>query len=288
MNDKRYALDLSEKKPLQGNAVLLNVGSARYGGDWPSLPHTHSYVELFYIVDGKGQFRIEDQMYPVSANILVIVNPSVTHTEVSYNAHPMEYIVLGIEGMELSIGENSDGRFCMLDCRDSGDILPLLRSLLREMEGQQLGYQEICQAYTDILLIRLMRRTALTVPSDVSVSPARRQCALVHRYIDNHYKEPLTLELLADEVHISKFYLSHAFKQKYGASPISYMISRRIKESKFLLGETDFSLAQISQMLGFSSASYFSQSFRRSEGISPMDYRKRQLAEKTREGQDTA
>lgn len=280
MSDKRYALEFSKKSPLQGNAVLLNAGSAKYGGDWPSIPHTHSYVELFYIVEGKGQFRIEDQMYPVNANTLVIVNPNVTHTEVSYNAHPLEYIVLGIEGLELSIGENSDGRFCMLDCRGSEGILPPLRSILREMESQQLGYQEVCQAFTDILLIRLMRRTTLTAPPVSSVSPARHQCAVVRRYIDNHYKEPLSLDLLADEVHINKFYLSHAFKQEYGASPINYMISRRIQESRYLLAETDLSLAQISQMLGFSSASYFSQSFRRSEGISPKDYRKRHHAEK--------
>ena len=58
-------------------------------------------------------------------------------------------------------------------------------------------------------------------------------------------------------------------------SPINYLISRRIEESRFLLRETDHTLTLISQMLGFSSLSYFSQCFRRVEGISPMEYRKR-------------
>ena len=66
----------------------------------------------------------------------------------------------------------------------------------------------------------------------------------------------------------------HTFSREFGISPINYLISRRIAESKHLLGETDHSLSQIAHMLGFSSPSYFSQSFRKLEGISPMEYRK--------------
>ena len=65
------------------------------------------------------------------------------------------------------------------------------------------------------------------------------------------------------------------FRREFNISPISYLISRRIQESRFLLCETDHTLSQIAQILGFSSLSYFSQSFRRLEGVSPMEYRKR-------------
>ena len=51
--------------------------------------------------------------------------------------------------------------------------------------------------------------------------------------------------------------------------------ARRIQESRFLLTETDHTLSQIARILGFSSLSYFSQSFRRLEGVSPMEYRRR-------------
>jgi AraC-like DNA-binding protein len=72
---------------------------------------------------------------------------------------------------------------------------------------------------------------------------------------------------------MNKYYLSHAFKREYGVSPINYMITRRIEESKYLLAETDLSMSQIAQLLGFSSLSYFSQVFRKTQGISPMEYR---------------
>ena len=89
----------------------MNIASAKYGGDWHSVPHTHNHAELFYIIGGKGQFLINDTLYPVNTNHLVIINPNVTHTEVSLNAQPLEYIVLGVDGIELSINDSTNGQF---------------------------------------------------------------------------------------------------------------------------------------------------------------------------------
>ena len=273
MSRSHYTLDKEQTYTVRGTAKLLNVASAKYGGDWHSVPHTHNHTELFYIVGGRGQFRIQDQLYPVNPNNLVIINPNVTHTEVSLNAQPLEYIVLGIEGVELATGENSNGQFCILDHYESVEISGCLRNILREMEQKSPGHEDVCQAYMEILIIRLMRNTALAVPAEPRIISGNRQCAAVRRYIDMHFKEALTLEQLAEEAHMNKYYLSHAFKREYGVSPINYMITRRIEESKYLLAETDLSMSQISQLLGFSSLSYFSQVFRRTQSVSPMEYR---------------
>jgi len=258
---------------IRGTANLLNVASYRYGGDWHSTPHTHNHTELFFIVSGKGQFLIQDQMFPVDVNKLVIINPNILHTEVSLNAQPLEYIVLGISGIELATSENSNDQFCILDPFESVEISSCLRNILREMELKNTGYEDICQAYMEILIIRLMRNTALTVQVEPQVTSGNRQCAAIKRYIDPHYKDPLTLEQLSEEAHMNKYYLSHAFKREYGVSPINYLISRRIDESKYLLAETDLSMSQIAQLLGFSSLSYFSQVFRKAHGSSPMEFR---------------
>ena len=274
MSRSHYTVDKELSYTIRGTAKLLNIASAKYGGDWHSVPHTHNHVELFYIIGGKGQFLINDQLYPVNTNHLVIINPNVIHTEVSLNAQPLEYIVLGVDGIELSISGTSNGQFCILDHFESLDMASCLRNILREMEMKQPGYEDVCQAFMEILIIRLMRSTGLSLPSETYAVSTNRQCAAVRRYIDLHFKEALTLEQLAEEGHMNKFYLSHAFKREYGISPINYMISRRIEESKYLLAETDLPMSQISQLLGFSSLSYFSQVFRRSQNESPMEYRK--------------
>lgn len=268
-----YSNENSQSSSVRGNAKLLNVASYRYGGDWHSLPHTHKHTEVFFIVSGKGKFLIQDQVFPVDANNLVIINPNVPHTEASMSAQPLEYIVLGIGGIELSANANFNGQFCILDHVESVDISSCLRNILREMEMKNTGYEDICQAYMEILIIRLMRNIALAEQVEPHVMHSNRQCAAVKRYIDIHFKESLTLEQLSTEAHMNKYYLSHAFKREYGISPINYLISRRIDESKYLLTETDLSLSQIAQLLGFSSLSYFSQVFRKANGCSPMEFR---------------
>ena len=90
MSRTHYTVDKNLSYTIRGTAKLLNVASAKYGGDWNSVPHTHNHVELFYIIGGKGQFLINDELYPVNTNHLVIINPNVPHTEVSLNAQRQE------------------------------------------------------------------------------------------------------------------------------------------------------------------------------------------------------
>jgi AraC-like DNA-binding protein len=271
----RYYYNLGKEHGLsiRGTVKLLDVANARYGGDWHCVPHTHKYTELFFIVGGNGQFLIEDRYYPAMNNNLIIINPNVLHTEVSLNAQPLEYIVLGVDGIELLANESGNEQFAILEHFEDAEISGCLRNILREMEKKSPGYEDICQAYTEVLIIRLMRSISLTVPAEPQAKSANRQCAAVKRYIDLHFKEPLTLDSLAEEGHINKYYLAHTFKKEYGVSPINYMIAKRIEESKYLLTETDLSLSQIAHLLGFSSLSYFSQVFRRVQSISPKEYR---------------
>lgn len=274
MSNQQYVFSQPERPPLLKNLRLRNVGSAKYDGDWLSIPHTHNYTELFYIVGGDGKFQIDDLRFPVSANQLVVVNPNVSHTEVSHDAHPLEYIVMGVEGLELKSTEYQDGRFRVFSFPAPEEILFCMQHILRELQDCGLEYQTVCQAYMEILAIRLTRQAEFSPEAHPPKARLNRQCVSVRRYIDAHYKEKLTLEQLAAAVKVNKYYLAHAFKAEFGVSPISYMNLCRIEEGKRLLLESDWSLIQIAAILGYSSPSYFSQAFHRQEGISPQKYRK--------------
>lgn len=275
MSTQRYDFTIHENKDFRNAARLLYVSSAKYGGDWNSTPHTHNFSELFYVIGGVGQFFINDAVYPVSANDLIIVNPNVEHTEISFNANPLEYIVLGVEGLELSITDKQEKQFCIVNFRDQKDnILFYLKSMLREIEEKTPGYEMICQDLMEILAILLMRQTDYSAVMAPSHKNSPRLCTNVRRYIDEHFKENITLDILAEQTHVSKYYMVHAFTQEYGISPINYMISRRIEEAKHLLRNGDYALAHISHILGFSSPSYFSQTFKKQTGMSPNEYRR--------------
>lgn len=267
MSNQHY----SPREPAVRNAIrLINVGSAKYTGDWHSVPHTHPYAELFYVVGGQGHIQVDQELHPITAGQLVILNPNVMHTEVSRNASPLEYVVLGIEGLELLGQEGEAARFRILDHLDS--VTTCLGNILRETREDLPGSDTICQAYMEILVTQLMRSTEVGL-GEAAAPAANSQCVAVRRYIDAHFKESLTLDDLARVAHINKYYLSHTFKEEYGISPIRYQLERRIEEGCYLLRQTDLSLAQISRILGFSSSSYFSQAFRASKGLSPSAYR---------------
>ena len=101
--------DLNMDVPPREALRLLYVSKSRFGGDWNSVPHTHSCTEVFYCVSGRGQFNVEGKLLDVMPDDMVIVNPRVQHTELSYQAHPLEYIVLGIEGIEILFDQKDHG-----------------------------------------------------------------------------------------------------------------------------------------------------------------------------------
>ncbi len=289
MSNNRFELESDSLSPMvHGSARLRYISTAKYGGDWHSIPHTHGCAELFYVVSGRGQFHLPDGLVPVDQDNLVVVSPQVEHTEVSLNASPLEYIVLGVEGMDVVIDAMGDKRYGVFTFRTARDeILFYLRSMLREIDEKGQCYELVCQNLLEIFLTKLMR----SVEFQLSPSPSHRsskECANVKRYIDTHFKENLSLDALAQLVHVNKYYLVHSFSKEYGISPINYLIERRIHESCFLLESTNHSLSQIAQMLGFSSPSYFSQSFRRMQGMNPMEYRKRCRAAQAAQAAGTA
>ncbi len=273
MSLNRYDI-APRSQPALTEATLLYISSSRYGPDWHSITHSHRFTELFYVVGGSGRFQVENSSFPVCEGDLVILEPGTEHTEIGTPAAPLEYIALGVDGFFLPRDGASQLPWRHLTFRGSQvDILHLLRDMLRETEGKQTGYEQICQSLLTVVLVRIARRVGFATEV-VQRHNVSRESTAARRYIDNHYRENLTLEILAEAVHISKYHLAHVFSREYGISPINYMLNLRLQECRELLRTTDYSVAQIARMTGFSSPSYFSQRFRASVHITPIQYRK--------------
>lgn len=93
-------------------------------------------------------------------------------------------------------------------------------------------------------------------------------------YIDTHLGEKITLEVLADHVGYTTYYLSRRFNEETGESLVDYVQRVKMERGAYLLAGTELSVDEISGRLGFSSGSYFSSVFRRHMGVSPSDYRR--------------
>jgi len=255
-------------------ARLIYVSSSIYEGDWFSIRHSHNFSELFYVKSGHGKFIVENETFAVQQDDLVIVNPNVEHTEISVGSNPLEYVVLGVEGMSFDFGQDNEScNHVIVNYHHKRDeLLSYFNALLRETENKEENYTTVCQNLLEVVLISLMRSSGHPL-SVVATERANKICGKIKRYIESNFAEDITLSALAEKVHISKYYLVHTFAKYYGMSPINYLNEVRIRASKELLETTDLSISQIAQSTGFSSQSYFSQSFRRSCGKTPSEYR---------------
>jgi len=97
--------------------------------------------------------------------------------------------------------------------------------------------------------------------------------ANIKKYIDENYKDNISLNSISKIFFITSDYVSHIFKEEFGISPIKYLINKRINVSKYLLMNTNRSVNLIAFEVGYDNPAYFSSLFRKIEGISPANFR---------------
>lgn len=108
----------------------------------------------------------------------------------------------------------------------------------------------------------------------VDAQNSSHECHKVKRFIEHNYQSMISLDSLAENCSLSKYYLSHRFTELYGKSPIAYLNEVRLASARDLLLTTNHSIEEIAGCIGFSSTSYFSQSFQKNFHESPQQFRK--------------
>ncbi len=98
--------------------------------------------------------------------------------------------------------------------------------------------------------------------------------AIVEQYIQGHYGETLSLDILAEKVYLTPHYLSSIFIQEKGIGMNKYIKTVRMEKARELLRDTNMKISDISEKVGYSSLSYFCRSFRNEYGVTPEQYRK--------------
>ena len=156
-----HSLRFSPEDTAPQEVTLLNASSSLYEGDWPSIPHSHAFTELFYVRDGQGEFLLEDEIYPISKDDLIIVNPHINHTEISRGNPPLSYFTVGVDGLSFSFNDQKEYR--IFNCRKKKtDLLFYFNALFQELDNQSEGYEKICRHMLNILILQLQRITDST------------------------------------------------------------------------------------------------------------------------------
>lgn len=105
-------------------------------------------------------------------------------------------------------------------------------------------------------------------------APKKMDISSVKSFLDEHYKEKLSLESVASHFFIDKHYLSRLFKEQYGVTLVTYLQQVRITHAKRMLRFTDKSIEEIGLECGIGELNYFSRVFKKLEGVSPSEFRR--------------
>ncbi|MGG7620032.1 helix-turn-helix domain-containing protein [Bacillus coreaensis] len=107
----------------------------------------------------------------------------------------------------------------------------------------------------------------------------RKQIQGALNYIEKNYQRGVTLEEVAEHVHLSPHYLSRLFKKELNINFVNYVSERRINLAKEMLEKTDMPVINIALELSYHEPNYFSKVFKKSTGMTPSEYR-RQIEDK--------
>ncbi len=100
-----------------------------------------------------------------------------------------------------------------------------------------------------------------------------KKMTAVYNYVRENYSKPISLAKISRVVHMSPFSFSKYFKLNCGAGFIEYLNRVRMNKACHLLRETEYQIQDVAAACGFTSVSNFNKRFRKSESISPKDYR---------------
>jgi len=143
------------------------------------------------------------------------------------------------------------------DCRES--------CMLIENCMSSASLEDACMQYASLAV-----KACCEQKETATSKPVREIC----RYLQEHYKEPISLKEIARLVALSPVYVSSIFKKEKGMSISAYFTELRLEKAKELLRTTPMTVSAIAEAVGYQNTRYFSKLFIKSVGIKPMDYRK--------------
>ncbi len=272
MEQTRYTIQ-QHTIHVKSKIKLSHVNMYHCESDTHNIAPGYPYSKLIFVQKGFGQIHLQEQIIPVKENDLFIMNPDKHRFSVYVTDSTLEFTVLGIENIYFESKDNSPLATFQQVSFLNDNYVTIARMMIREISNHLNSFELACNYYMNLLLIEIERETNYNY-SSASKEKKSKDCRFVKEYLDAHYTENITLDVLSEKSEMNKYYLVHSFTKTFGCSPISYLNEKRIEESKRLLETTNLSIAEIAVEIGFSSQSYFSQSFKKNTYMTPNEYRR--------------
>ena len=179
-------------------------------------------------------------------------------------------IMNGLKVIGLSRIKHPDTAFVIVSGYDDFSYCrEALRMQITDYILKPVNYEEFGSCI-DNLKISMFHREA----SKKAEPQEERTIVAVTRYMQEHLAEEISLSVLAETFHLSAQYISQLFKSEIGVGFLAYLTSIRMEQAKKLLLSTPLSIAEVSEQSGYGDYRVFTKTFKKSEGVTPSQYRR--------------
>lgn len=228
---------------------------------------------LVYTLSGEGHLSYQGEEYTIKQGQCFLINCMEHHYYKTEKNQSWDFLWLHF------YGSNALGYYEAFILNGFKIITIQKPELFESSLRQLIDIHQNKTATTDIMAAQLIHTlfTELIIQNTTAGLNSLQipeYIRFVMKYIDLHFSEEITLELLADEVNISKYHLSHEFKRYTGLSVKEYLITTRLSYAKDLLKYSEKSVADIAEICGIYHVSHFINLFKSREGCTPHTYRK--------------
>lgn len=243
-------------------------------------PHTSKRENLssylfFVVTNGDGVLEYNGSIYNIAKNDCVFLDCHKPY------AHKTKNNLWSLSWVHF-FGPNMNGIYEKYVERGGkpafhSDNIDTYNDILKEIFdiAKSSNYTKDMKIYEKLVsLLNLLMEESWNPQNNSHVSSRKQNLQNVKDYLDIHYAEKISLDMLSEIFFINKFYLTRIFKEQFGVSVNNYLLQVRITHAKQMLRFTDLPIEKIAHACGMSDANYFARMFRKVEGCTPVEFRR--------------
>lgn len=247
--------------------------------------HFHNNYEIILFLQGNAEAYVEQSRYPLERGSLFVVNSREIHKIHTLDGSSYERIVIHFP--PVLIQEMNTRRTDLLSCFHShspgsgnavllsGDqidiFLTLAGKLSAALTDKNYGQDLLVNAYLAEILIMIHRIFEQT--GALQALPIGTVVSKIMEYVDEHLGEKISLDRVAKDFSLSKYYLGHLFRTQTGGSLYHYILLKKIAAARQILSDGG-SVEEAAEQTGFMDYNNFIRTFKRYTGVTPGRFRK--------------
>lgn len=245
--------------------------------------HKHTSCEILYLKRGHVSLACGSEEFDVAEGMLYIIPGGVSHRIDIKDHDRYDRTLIFLNPWAYTRSYYSDLIYNVvmgfsfdkpLVIKADDEIKKYLVQIKDEMNLNDLLSEDIIVASVTFLLSKAIRECGIVISDN---HKPNKVVVEVQRFIQENYKYPIMISDIAENFYISKYYLSHIFKEQTGMSPKGFLTLTRVTKAYNMLHDSDARISEISEICGFSGVNDMINKFKQQYGVSPSQFRKQIL-----------